>query len=28
VDYRAESQTNPVQELTDRTADNTQIARR
>lgn len=27
VDYRAESRTNPVQELTDRTADNTQIAR-
>ncbi|HWS29080.1 MAG TPA: hypothetical protein VN512_03090 [Clostridia bacterium] len=27
VDYRAESQTNPVQELTDRTADNITIAR-
>lgn len=28
IDYRAESQTNPVQELTDRTADNTCIARK
>lgn len=27
VDYRAEAQANPVQELTDRTKDNTQIAR-
>lgn len=27
VDYRAEAQTNPVQELTDRTVDNTTIAR-
>ena len=27
TDYRAESQTNPVQELTDRTVDNTTIAR-
>jgi hypothetical protein len=27
VDYRAEAQTNPVQELTDRTTDNTAIAR-
>ncbi len=27
TDYRAESQPNPVQELTDRTVDNTTIAR-
>lgn len=27
VDYRAEAQTNPVQELLDRTKDNTGIAR-